>query len=93
MLFGERFPDKQQTAGAQQDVDIGERGRSVVGVKYMHGAQLTVMCPHGVPVGFQVLAQGTEGAFHACDIFAPHTAVGRSMIQARDTWVEKILGD
>ena len=33
------------------------------------------------------------GAFHACDIFAPHTAVGRSMIQARDTWVEKILGD
>ena len=25
-------------------VDIGERGRSVVGVKYMHGAQLTVMC-------------------------------------------------
>ena len=34
-----------------------------------------------------------SGAFHACDIFAPHTAVGRSMIQARDTWVEKILGD
>lgn len=33
------------------------------------------------------------GAFHACDIFAPHTVVGRSMIQARDTWVEKILGD
>ncbi|MEO6712352.1 MAG: alpha/beta hydrolase fold domain-containing protein [Mycobacteriales bacterium] len=34
-----------------------------------------------------------SGAFHACDIFAPHTAVGRSMIRARDTWVEKILGD
>jgi acetyl esterase/lipase len=34
-----------------------------------------------------------SGAFHACDIFAPHTAVGRSMIQARDTWVEKVLGD
>jgi len=53
-------------------VDIGERGRSVVGVKYMHGAQLTVMCPHGVPVGFQVLAQGTEGAFHACDTDAAY---------------------
>ena len=46
-------------------VDIGERGRSVVGVKYLNGAQLTVMCPHGVPVGFQALVQGTEGAFHA----------------------------
>ena len=34
-----------------------------------------------------------SGAFHACDIFAPHTAVGRSMIRARDTWVEKVLGD
>ena len=34
-----------------------------------------------------------SGAFHACDIFAPHTAVGRSMIHARDTWVEKILAD
>ena len=53
-------------------VDIGERGRTVVGVKYMHGAQLTVMCPHGVPVGFQVLAQGTEGSFHACDMDAAY---------------------
>lgn len=34
-----------------------------------------------------------SGAFHACDIFAPHTAVGRSMIQARNSWVEKILAD
>lgn len=34
-----------------------------------------------------------SGAFHACDIFAPHTAVGRSMIHTRDTWVEKILAD
>lgn len=33
------------------------------------------------------------GAFHACDIFAPHTAVSRSMIQARNAWVEKILAD
>ncbi|NBH02571.1 alpha/beta hydrolase fold domain-containing protein [Amycolatopsis sp. SID8362] len=33
------------------------------------------------------------GAFHACDIFAPHTNVGRSMIRARNTWVEKILAD
>ena len=34
-----------------------------------------------------------SGAFHACDIFAPHTAVGQSMIHARDSWVEKILAD
>lgn len=34
-----------------------------------------------------------SGAFHACDIFAPHTSVGRSMIHARDTWVEKVLAD
>lgn len=33
------------------------------------------------------------GAFHACDIFAPHTQVGQSMIRTRDAWVEKILGD
>lgn len=34
-----------------------------------------------------------SGAFHACDIFAPHTLVGQSMIRARDTWVEKVLAD
>ncbi|AHD21461.1 lipase [Rhodococcus pyridinivorans SB3094] len=34
-----------------------------------------------------------SGAFHACDIFAPHTSVGRSMIRTRNTWVEKILAD
>lgn len=33
------------------------------------------------------------GAFHACDIFAPHTQVGQSMIQTRNAWVEKILAD
>lgn len=33
------------------------------------------------------------GAFHACDIFAPHTSVGRSMIRTRNTWVEKVLAD
>ncbi|HSX67373.1 alpha/beta hydrolase, partial [Nocardioides sp.] len=33
------------------------------------------------------------GAFHACDIFAPHTNVGRTMIRTRNTWVEKVLGD
>lgn len=33
------------------------------------------------------------GAFHACDIFAPHTAVGRNMIRTRDSWLEKILAD
>ncbi|GIL37623.1 alpha/beta hydrolase [Phycicoccus sp. DTK01] len=34
-----------------------------------------------------------SGAFHACDIFAPHTAVGQSMIKARNTWLETILAD
>ncbi|CAM3998195.1 alpha/beta hydrolase [Janibacter anophelis] len=34
-----------------------------------------------------------SGAFHACDIFAPHTTVGRSMIRARNVWLEKILAD
>jgi acetyl esterase/lipase len=34
-----------------------------------------------------------SGAFHACDIFAPHTVVGQSMIRARDAWVEKVLAD
>ena len=34
-----------------------------------------------------------SGAFHACDIFAPHTAVGRRMIRTRDSWVEKIIAD
>lgn len=45
--------------------DVGERGRTVVQVKYMSGAQLTVMCPHGVPVGFQGLLQGTKDSFYA----------------------------
>lgn len=34
-----------------------------------------------------------SGAFHACDIFAPHTAVGQSMIHARNAWVAKICAD
>jgi acetyl esterase/lipase len=34
-----------------------------------------------------------SGAFHACDVFAPHTAVGREMIRARNTWLAKILDD
>lgn len=34
-----------------------------------------------------------SGAFHACDIFAPHTGVGRSMISTRDAWVAKVLAD
>ncbi len=33
------------------------------------------------------------GAFHACDVFAPHTSVGREMIRARNTWLAKILDD
>lgn len=34
-----------------------------------------------------------SGGFHAFDIFAPHTGVGRGMIRTRDAWVEKILAD
>lgn len=34
-----------------------------------------------------------SGAFHACDIFAPHTAVGRAMIRARNGWVARIIAD
>lgn len=34
-----------------------------------------------------------SGAFHACDIFAPHTAVSRSMIRTRNEWVAKVLDD
>lgn len=33
------------------------------------------------------------GAFHACDIFAPHTAISRSMIATRAAWLEKVLAD
>jgi acetyl esterase/lipase len=33
------------------------------------------------------------GGFHAFDIFAPYTVVSRGMIQSRNAWVEKILGD
>lgn len=33
------------------------------------------------------------GGFHAFDIFAPHTVVGRGMVRTRDAWVEKILAD
>lgn len=33
------------------------------------------------------------GAFHACDIFAPHTSVGRAMIGTRNTWVDRVLAD
>lgn len=33
------------------------------------------------------------GGFHAFDIFAPHTVLGRGMIRTRDAWVEKILAD
>ncbi|GAA1326667.1 alpha/beta hydrolase [Leucobacter albus] len=31
------------------------------------------------------------GAFHGADIFAPHTRVGRAMIQTRNAWVEHLL--
>ena len=34
-----------------------------------------------------------SGAFHACDIFAAHTSVGRAMIRARNDWVERIIAD
>lgn len=31
------------------------------------------------------------GAFHACDIFAPHASISRAMIHARRDWVERTL--
>lgn len=34
-----------------------------------------------------------SGAFHACDIFAPHTRVGQDMIAVRDSWLERIVAD
>ncbi|MGQ0626189.1 MAG: alpha/beta hydrolase [Sporichthyaceae bacterium] len=34
-----------------------------------------------------------SGAFHACDIFAPHTAVSREMMRTRDAWVARMLDD
>lgn len=33
------------------------------------------------------------GAFHACDIFAPHTTVARAMIRARNDWLRRTLAD
>jgi hypothetical protein len=45
--------------------DVGQRGRSVVRIQYINGAILTVMCPHGVPVGFQGVFQGTKGNCYA----------------------------
>ncbi|SDF96542.1 alpha/beta hydrolase [Pseudonocardia oroxyli] len=33
------------------------------------------------------------GGFHAFDIFAPHTALARAMIRARNAWIEKVLAD
>ena len=44
--------------------DVGTRGRTVVAIKYMKGAQVTVMCPHDVPVSFEAMIQGTKGSFH-----------------------------
>ena len=48
-------------------IDVGERGRTVVCVKYMKGAQLTVMCPHGVPVPYQAMVQGSKASVHVQD--------------------------
>ncbi|MFW0792343.1 alpha/beta hydrolase fold domain-containing protein [Gordonia sp. CPCC 205515] len=33
------------------------------------------------------------GAFHACDIFAPHTAMAKAMLRARFSWVQRMLAD
>ncbi|MFZ2964878.1 MAG: alpha/beta hydrolase [Rhodoglobus sp.] len=33
------------------------------------------------------------GAFHACDIFAPHAGISRQMIGARRQWLRRILVD
>ena len=51
---------------------VGARGRTVVRVQYMNGTMLTVMCPHGVPVGFQGLFQGTKGNFYCKVTDAAH---------------------
>ena len=48
-------------------IDVGERGRTVVSVKYMKGAHLTVMCPHGVPVAYQAMVQGSKGSIQVVD--------------------------
>lgn len=34
-----------------------------------------------------------SGAFHGCDVFAPHAAVSRQMIKVRNAWVERKLDD
>ncbi|MDQ1128025.1 alpha/beta hydrolase [Microbacterium sp. SORGH_AS_0888] len=41
----------------------------------------------GVPTELHVW----PGAFHACDIFAPHTTIARAMIRTRREWVERML--
>lgn len=33
------------------------------------------------------------GAFHACDIFAQHTALAKAMIRTRFAWIERTLAD
>lgn len=33
------------------------------------------------------------GAFHACDIFAPHAGISRQMIRARREWLRRILAE
>jgi len=33
------------------------------------------------------------GGFHAFDVFAPHSALARSMIATRSAWLEKVLAD
>ena len=48
-------------------VDVGQRGRTVVRVRYLNGAHLTVMCPHGMPVHYHALVQGTKGPLYAED--------------------------
>ncbi|MBN9215174.1 MULTISPECIES: alpha/beta hydrolase fold domain-containing protein [unclassified Microbacterium] len=44
-------------------------------------------------VGVDVELHVWPGAFHACDIFAPHAAVSRGMIRARTDWLRRILVD
>ena len=59
----------------------------MVTVKYLNGSHLTVMCPHGVPVTFQGLVQGTRGSF-----YAPVTDAGyfySTMLKDFLTMVEK----
>lgn len=52
----------------------------------------TVAYAHALwSAGVDVELHVWPGAFHACDIFAPHASVSRSMIRARRDWIARLL--